>query len=423
MFGGLYRSGEWRYHLQDTWSWDGSVWSQVANTGPDARLHHSMVYDPVSQGVVLFGGERYLGRQFGDTWVWRAGQWTLLTEDGPSPRNAATMAWDPAQGSINLVGGLNYCSETWSDTWAWDGTKWLPIADGSPSRQGVSAMVYDLRRGVTVLHERVHCNSIARTWEFNGDAWEMRSANGPLPNRVRPMMVYDEARGMSVLFTDDGGTGVRTWGWDGKDWMVLSDTGPSQRSGCAMAYDLDRQVVVLFAGRENGTYRLMSDTWEWGGTAWTRKESENRAFERFDHAMAFDPVRRTVMAFGGTDGVHYKSGTLAWSGNGWSTISNTGPELRVGHRMICDAARGRVLLFGGYQGGNEYDGLWEWNGSLWRQSNLSGIGARREFGFSYDSRRRRAVLFGGDFDGSVRGETWELLQRHGGSLAIIGPQP
>ena len=45
----------------ETWEWDGSSWALVCGgdtgcTGPTGRFQHAMVYDSISEQVVLYGG-------------------------------------------------------------------------------------------------------------------------------------------------------------------------------------------------------------------------------------------------------------------------------------------------------------------------------------------------------------------------------
>ena len=61
MFGGLRRH---RRLLDDTWAYDpaANTWTELKPSGtlPSARSAHSMVYDPVTHRLIMFGG-------FGDT--------------------------------------------------------------------------------------------------------------------------------------------------------------------------------------------------------------------------------------------------------------------------------------------------------------------------------------------------------------------
>ena len=50
-------------------------------------------------------------------------------------------------------------------------------------------------------------------------------------------------------------------------WILASTTGPSVRIHHAMAYDPERQVIVLYGGYGGGEL-ILDDTWEWDGAAW-----------------------------------------------------------------------------------------------------------------------------------------------------------
>ncbi len=54
----------------DTWVWDGEAWTQLADTGPDARSGHALAFDSGRARVVLFGGIASDGTLRGDTWEW-----------------------------------------------------------------------------------------------------------------------------------------------------------------------------------------------------------------------------------------------------------------------------------------------------------------------------------------------------------------
>src|SRR5437762_11434056 len=77
MFGGYDGTG----YLNDTWTFDGTTWSQVATPiSPPRRAAAQIAYDASTQKVVLFGG--YDGtRYLGDTWIW----------------NGKTLRWSRAQ--------------------------------------------------------------------------------------------------------------------------------------------------------------------------------------------------------------------------------------------------------------------------------------------------------------------------------------
>ncbi|WP_091790402.1 kelch repeat-containing protein [Paraburkholderia steynii] len=55
--------------LGDTWSWDGRLWTQRQDIGPQARCSHAMTFDGSRKKMVLFGGSgRGTQTDLGDTW-------------------------------------------------------------------------------------------------------------------------------------------------------------------------------------------------------------------------------------------------------------------------------------------------------------------------------------------------------------------
>jgi hypothetical protein len=66
----------------DTWTWDGSKWTPRNPVhSPPARREAAMAYDSTRHVVVLFGG--YAGsaanlHEFNDTWTWNGSDWTQV---------------------------------------------------------------------------------------------------------------------------------------------------------------------------------------------------------------------------------------------------------------------------------------------------------------------------------------------------------
>jgi len=166
--------------LGDTWEWDGSAWTNVANGGPLARSGHGMAYDSVRGRTVLFGGLSFLG----DTWEWDGMTWTNVTTSGPSARSGHSMAYDSQRGRTVLFGGSGL-----ADTWEWNGSAWTNVATTGPSVG--YGMAYDSQRGRTVLFWPTG------TWEWDGSAWSQAATVGPGSGQVA--MAYDSMRGCTVL--------------------------------------------------------------------------------------------------------------------------------------------------------------------------------------------------------------------------------
>ena len=117
LFGGQGPGGT----FADTWAWNGQNWTQVADTGPSARLGHAMA--TADQAVLLFGGltapnDGGAGSTpLNDTWAWQDGVWRQIQDMGPAPRSGHAMACvtDAAGDHVTLFGGEG--AAALGDTW------------------------------------------------------------------------------------------------------------------------------------------------------------------------------------------------------------------------------------------------------------------------------------------------------------------
>jgi hypothetical protein len=93
LFGGYY-TGAPSGVRGDMWTFDGTTWSQVTPTSaPDPRAYGSAA--TLGSKVVLFGGYGKSSsgyKVFGDTWTWDGTSWSQVSTSGPSARIDAAMA-------------------------------------------------------------------------------------------------------------------------------------------------------------------------------------------------------------------------------------------------------------------------------------------------------------------------------------------
>jgi hypothetical protein len=310
LFGGLGSAA----NLNDTWAWDGKAWTQVADAAdagctttctdsPRARAASSMAYDPASNQLILFGGDGGGIGFLNDTWNWNGTTWTQVADSGdagcfdtcsgsPQARSGAAMAYDPAIGKLVLFGGLGPLN----DTWTWDGTSWTQVADsgdagctttctGGPPTTVSGSMAYDVPANQLVLFGGGGYNSNA-TWNFDGSTWTQLAdsadpgctdaCDSSPPPRSGAGMEYDPAIEQLVLFAGlDQSTNLNdTWTWDGTAWSQVDDdtdpgctdtcTGsPPSRSAIFLTYDETNRQTVLFGGQGTPAYSapVLDDTW------------------------------------------------------------------------------------------------------------------------------------------------------------------
>jgi len=253
--------------LNDTWAWNGELWTQSEDIGPSARTGPALAFDSIRERVVLFGGLAGDGSTFfADTWEWDGTEWTQMADTGPSGRQGHAIAFDSKIKRVVLFGGgivgdsLGR-NQPFGDTWSWDGTEWTQEDETGPSARSFHRLAYDAVRDRVVLFGGDSSSSIlGDTWEWDGSRWRQVADTGP--SRAGYGMGFDGSR--VLLFGGLGPTGAYfgdTWSWDGKHWTQLQDIGPAPRVSAGMVYDNDRSRSVLFRGYgQNNAY--LRDTWE-----------------------------------------------------------------------------------------------------------------------------------------------------------------
>ncbi|HZZ35911.1 MAG TPA: kelch repeat-containing protein [Caulobacteraceae bacterium] len=206
VFGGAAKVVDDRAYLGDTWGWDGQLWVQLADTGPSARQAPAMATDPRRGRVVLFSGGE-IGAQdanqgLADTWEWDGAAWTQVADTGPPARLDAKMAWDAGAETLVLFGGAG--GGVLRDTWGWDGAVWKQLADTGPSARFGHAMASV--DSAVLLFGGLAADAATRmndTWAWRSGAWMQTQDMGP-PPRSDHAMACASAAGDITLFGGDG---------------------------------------------------------------------------------------------------------------------------------------------------------------------------------------------------------------------------
>ena len=139
----------------------------------------------------------------------------------------------------------------------------------------------------------------------------------------------------------------------------------------AVAYDSLRQVFVIFGGGDttNGD-RPTNETWEGVNrmVIWRQMRPPQSPPARILHELAFDPVRRLVILFGGvTENDTVLGDTWEWNGTTWRQ-GPSGPPARYLPSLRWNPERSKVVLTGGRtsRARPELDDEWEYDGR-WRR--------------------------------------------------------
>ncbi len=220
--------------LGDSWEGTAAGWRRLLGSDLPPRDHHAMVFDRSRQSIVLFGGipgDRSTPWP-SDTWELRASGWSRIATEGPAGRGRTALVYDTKRRHVVLFGGVGgepapgQPQPFFNDTWVFEGAAWRKVADGGPRARYAHGMVYDERAGVVLLYSGAAAHRdapLSDMWQWDGTRWTEIHLTGPSPgHRYQPVMVYDRARGKTVLYGGLGGSNGDTWEWDGRQWTEIN---------------------------------------------------------------------------------------------------------------------------------------------------------------------------------------------------------
>jgi len=444
--------------LNDTWSFDGSTWTQHRQArSPGARAGAVMVYDAAIQRMVLFGGTNSAqqwaghfqdsgptassGQALSDTWLWNGSTWTASHGAvGPAARQLASATYDAARGQVVLFGGLRPDETTFNDTWVFNGKGWVRRSPSKspPARYG-SALIFDKATGVSVLvggGNDVGSNGLPGFWLWNGASW---TEGAPPP----AAMVQGNLDGSAIGRTPAGrplvfgGLSIGSarfaipendmWTWGGGAWSQTflswpdrsggpdSETGHAFAPYFAMAYDSARRADVLFESPFSEVVGpqdpYATQTYTWDGSQWIH---HNAALSPPSQAncncllppptMAYDAATQSVVLVLPGSSTTAPARTWRWNGTGW-TEQQVAASLLAGWGSVvaADPTTGTLVLFGydiaASSSTNVACGTWIWRGSTWTQLHPQSSPPCRSYeGLSWDPVGKKVVLFGGQPD-------------------------
>jgi N-acetylneuraminic acid mutarotase len=298
--------------------------------------------------------------------VLSAGAWTSLNpSNAPTPRVNASMVYDPATDRLILFGGRTSkavgpgtdCNETW--TYDFASNAWSQLSpSGSPPARESAALAYDPGTKRIILFGGFSEDALADlddTWALDpeNNTWTELNPSPSPSKRAFQLMIDDPQTGKLLGFGGDAGNWeVQTWAYDPKGnlWAEISPSGPPERIGAAMAYDSQSDQVILFGGTSANT---MDDTWAYDvrANSWTKLKPPSSPPGRFGASMVLLPGPNQALLFGGTQGfgdVFGDTWLYDFGSTSWTELNlSSSPPGRTGQAMAYDPRAGQVVLFGG----------------------------------------------------------------------------
>jgi hypothetical protein len=278
LFGGVSDS-EGTAYPSSLWTWDGSNWSRIAETGPPGREDAALAFDVSRNRLVLYGGRARSADGmtfFTDTWEWDGSHWTRADTTGAGKLVHAVATYDPQRRRVVLFGGsAPRTDEMNTRLWEWDGVRWSSRQTTIGNMLGVNDIFYSHALGALVAHTFRSSPELRNSGLLESDVWTLRdttwqrAAAGPSFSPLAPAVLHQASGTMIVFagFEPPPQTAAAVWLGAGNTWTRATGPVPTRRKGAAMVYDSRRKRVVLTGGDDDT--HILKDVWEWDGAHWT----------------------------------------------------------------------------------------------------------------------------------------------------------
>ncbi|MCH8908320.1 MAG: hypothetical protein IH840_14630, partial [Candidatus Heimdallarchaeota archaeon] len=405
----------------DTWAYDqpSNTWTEVTPlSSPSQRYGHRMVFDPVTEKVIMFGG--FAGSTtVAETWIYdyTANSWTQVTPlVSPSARQAHNMVYDTINQVVLMHGGSG-STDTWvyvpaANTW----TNLAPVTN--PGTKEGAYYSFDRGSGRFIIGGEPSTPAqdfFTWAYDYSTNTWnDLNSADEPtIRLGYGRAMVYDPVLQKSILFGGEDKFAYEDTTWTFDDisnlWSFISTTNsPGARRRLGMSYDSYAQVIILFGGEAPSGYK--ADTWQYTphefadpSLDWEQVSPTGAPEARRLSPVVYDSVHRKTILFSG-DGADADTWVYDQPTNTWTEVTPpSSPSQRLGHRMVFDPVTEKVIMFGGTSGGSE-TWIYDYVTNTWTQvTPLSSPSARYFHSMVYDTVNQVVLMYGGY---PAQAETW-----------------
>jgi hypothetical protein len=214
--------------LDDHWEWDGRRWLLFEGLRPPSRTEACLIFDPIRNRTILFGGWRWQDGQrvrLADLWEFDGTRWHQSPTIGPAARSGMAATWDPIGKRVTMIGG----NGPRHDAWGLTGGGWTQIAD-MPQGRFNPALAFDGGRNqLIVFGGWTGKERLAATLTFEGRNWRQYAGPEPAPRNHASLVPTGDGARLLLTGGHDGDRVFRDqWEWNGA-WRLLHDGAPKPR--------------------------------------------------------------------------------------------------------------------------------------------------------------------------------------------------
>ncbi|MBV9100464.1 MAG: hypothetical protein JOZ46_08555 [Candidatus Dormibacteraeota bacterium] len=365
--------------------------SSAPSASPGPRTGAALAHDAAHGDSMLFGGVDEAvspPKALGDTWTWDGSAWTERhPPQSPPPGPVSAMAYDPAGHDVVLVSTAGPGAAVTPSspvgrpqTWRWDGTTWRRASGPEPDVTGMPLMATDTATNSVIL--------VASALPIAQPLVPCRG--GPEPAEPLPNVCPPVSNAGSVT----------TWGWDGSGWhraATAADTSLPGAPFSGLVTDPASGHVELFAmlpsivpacaaplptgstgvvapclgvkgdGSAIPAFQPRMTVRRWTGTGWSDAQATTPPDAiQGQGTLVADPAGNRVLWVSSSDG-----STWAFDGSAWSRLSaalQPAPALAA----AATGGDGHPVVFGGMVAGLSHgmpavsNQTWVWDGAAWR---------------------------------------------------------
>ena len=267
-----------------TWRFKDATWTRLHPSHvPAARSFAAMVFDPAHGVVVMYGGRDVPQSEAdatgfgtitysGDTWTWDGSDWSQQHPAHHPLLFQPSATYDYARKQIVLVGSTPTFS---TQTWTYDGFDWThqAQADGKPAPSRMdNRLSFDAASKTVVTFggyngDRSNLAALTAVWEWDGRTWSQTPATAPFAISVFPGIAPEFDQGSMLICSDS--PPASTWRWDGSGFTQLR---PMHQPGlCArLSPDIPSHRVLLYGWSFSEVRFWQFEVWSWSGADWSR---------------------------------------------------------------------------------------------------------------------------------------------------------